>query len=450
MEFVLSAILVCLIVVGVGCFRSPNVAIGIGACLSFAFPQWLPAPILTSEFRLPIAVGLFCLGYYCFHPGSHFRTALNRLDYILLVFVIIGVVADFWNDGVRLWVVVYAYAEWCVPFLLGRLSFCLGRDLRLLVLVTTGVGLLVSIGAIVESMMEINAFELFFGERPSDLPKYLPRFGWQRAFGPTENPIFLGTLLVVLFPWTCFYVFGSLQTGKNWPLMAIGIHLLGIVATISRAPILAVCLFPVVAGYVMWRRLRLSIAVSACILLLVAIFNWSSLKQELIELGGENVARNGTPIIVDGEKVSYSNVDHRFLLWKVYRKAIQEAGLLGYGTDRTSTFPPNVPMDGNSDLKALQSLWCIDNHYLLLILRFGYLGVIAWFVLVVVTAVEFARLSQRSTDLSMLFILASGMVVAVAFIQMTVWMPIDYGYAFIWMIGMASGALAANKAGIEL
>jgi O-antigen ligase len=130
------------------------------------------------------------------------------------------------------------------------------------------------------------------------------------------------------------------------------------------------------------------------------------------------------------------------LLWKVYWKAIEGAGMLGYGTEQTSTFPPNVPMDGKSDLKALENLWCIDNQFLLLLLRFGFCGMLLWIGLLAVTAVSFGKLSQRPSEISMLYCILCGTIVSIGFIQMTVWMPMDYGFALTWTIGLAAGASA--------
>ncbi len=440
MAYPLLILAVFLSVAYVGYFRGPRVAIAIGTLISIALPQWIRSEYLPEDFRLPIAVGLVCLGYYCLHPKAEYRTKLTWVDYAFIAFVVSGVISDFWNDGIRWWVLASAYGEWFVPFLLGRLSFCQARDMRLLARVAMIIGVFLSLAAVVESSIHINLFESLFGERHSDMPKYLPRFGWQRAFGPTENPIFLGALLVVLLPWTIFFALHSARLGKVWPIPMIALHLLGILATVSRAPILSVAIIPVVASFLLWSRWRIPIASVAVALSILAILNWSMLKQELIDLGGENARSAGQMIMVDGQAIEYSNVDHRFLLWRVYWKAIEGAGVLGYGTDRTSTFPPNVPIDGKSDLKALENLWCIDNQFLLLILRFGFCGMLLWVWLLVMTAITFGNLSQQPSDVSLLYCMLCGTMVSIGFIQMTVWMPIDYGFALTWTMGLAAGA----------
>jgi O-Antigen ligase len=442
MAYPLLILAVFLIVGVVGYFHGPRFAVGVGAILSMALPQWIHYEHLPQDFRLVVAIGLVCLGYYCLHPKAEYRTSLTWVDYTFIAFVLTGVVSDFWNDGVRLWVVVSAYGEWFVPFLLGRLSFCQAKEMRWLASIAMFVAIFLSIAAIIESSIRVNLFELMFGNRPSDLPKYLPRFRWQRAFGPTENPIFLGTLLVILFPWTIFVALRSVPIGKFWPIPMIAIHFLGILATVSRAPVLSVAIIPIVMCYLLWSRWRVSIAGVAIVLSILSILNWSLLKKELIDLGGERVRSTGEMITVDGQTIEYSNVDHRFLLWKVYWKAIEGAGALGYGTEQTATFPPNVPMDGRSDLKALENLWCIDNQFLLLLLRFGFCGMLLWIGLLAVTAATFGKLSQRPSEISMLYCILCGTIVSIGFIQMTVWMPMDYGFALTWTIGLAAGASA--------
>lgn len=434
-----------MVVATIGYFRGPNSAVAVGFIVSFAFPRWIASDYLYEDFDIRVAVGLLMLGYYCVHPKSVFRTNLCYVDFLFLALVCCGLASDFWNDGFQFWTVALAYCEWVVPYLLGRLAFHRQTDIKLLVAAVTGVSLIIGTCAIVESSTTVNLFELLFGERPSDLPKYLERFGWQRAFGPTENPIFLGSLLVILIPWTFSFTVAAIREHQRWPLILPVVHFLGICSTISRGPIFGFFVFFAVVSLLSWNRLRAPLLIILSIAVAGIPFQWNELRRDIRELGGDETNIPAATITVDSQKVEYSNTDHRLLLWSFYKKAILNAGCLGYGSERTSTFPPNVPMDGKSDLQAFEKLWCIDNQYLLFILRFGFCGVALWIGVLVAAAVAFAHLGCMSIEQAFLFKLLCGAIVAAAFVQFTVWMPMDYGIALIWTIGLSAGGLTSYR-----
>jgi O-antigen ligase len=155
-------------------------------------------------------------------------------------------------------------------------------------------------------------------------------------------------------------------------------------------------------------------------------------------------------VVIDGQRVAYTSTLHRIYLWKVYGKAIRQAGLLGYGSDRTSVFPPIVPMGGDHDEEALKKLWCIDNQYLLLLLRMGWLGMSAWILVLASAGYAASRLAIAAEEASRFFWGAMlGSIAAATLVLITVWMPHDFGFLLLWNVGAVSGAYSQWLTGDE-
>ncbi len=102
-------------------------------------------------------------------------------------------------------------------------------------------------------------------------------------------------------------------------------------------------------------------------------------------------------------------------------------------------------MGGNNDITALKNLWAIDNEFLLLTLRFGYLGLTLWSIALILTIYNYSRLATRCPiDLRWFFLASASIVVGIIFIQCTVWMPQDYGFFLIWVMGGSAGLYNAH------
>jgi len=154
-----------------------------------------------------------------------------------------------------------------------------------------------------------------------------------------------------------------------------------------------------------------------------------------------------TKVIIDGKPVEYSGTMHRILMWEVYSNAMQRAGWIGFGTDRTSEFPPRIPL-GPTDVQTLKRLSFVDNEYILLDLRFGLIAVICFIVagLSVVAYFMLGALHQPAEN--SLFLASMGaMVLSVMLILLTVWLPHDFGFALIWTMGIGSGLRSAWQRG---
>jgi hypothetical protein len=149
---------------------------------------------------------------------------------------------------------------------------------------------------------------------------------------------------------------------------------------------------------------------------------------------------NKAKVVFDNETLSISSARTRLLLFEIYWKALMQAGFLGYGTDAVSTFPVNVPL-GRDEAEAIQKIWMVDNFYLLMTLRFGYLGLGAFLVVAACSLWQLLRVhdSNSSTSVGCFSAAALGSIIGVLILLWTVWMPGEIGFPLFWSFGLSTG-----------
>ena len=424
----------------------PSTAVGYVAVLALLFPTWLQSEIFGFEIDLRVASGIIALCVYCLHKRSVFNTKLVAVDFAVLMLVIVHVLSDFTNDGPSIVPLLIAYGEWIVPYLMGRLALQRWDDVERLVPIAVLVCVMLSLESVYESLSHQNVFEIIFGACP-DEKKYLFRSGIMRAFGPTMNPIYFGSLILGLMPWTIFAAWlGLNRNGSVWYMATPIITFIGIVCTMSRAPILST--IPLVITILAYTMPKWRITLLTTVIIFIAVFssNPKIVLDWMHRWTGDyhTQSESRAKIHINGEEVDYSSTLHRVYLFKVYGTAMRRAGLLGFGTVRTDEFPPNVPMGADHDVETQKRLWCVDNQYILYILRFGYLGLLC-FLATALTAMLAYRSIEHSNSRRQRFFAAamtSG-IVSTLLILLTVWMPQDFGYWLIWTIGGSAGMLSS-------
>lgn len=307
-----------------------------------------------------------------------------------------------------------------------------------------------AVSAAVESITEFNLFELPFGVRPMEgPPRDLSRWGIKRAYGPVMNPIYFGMLQMLLFPWTMYGAAAAMRkSGPRWWRVAPVVAGVGVCCTASRAPMLGLAVLLYASAVLLlphWRRILLGVGFAT---LLALVINYQAVLDGLNLTEGGTKAGRRQKIAVGGESVEYSSTMHRVYVIEVYSKAMGHAGLLGFGTDRTSEFPPRVPF-ASEHIQALQRLRSVDNCYILVILRFGLLGLFFFVSVGVTSVVAYARhawgegLRRGALAAGM-----AGAMLATMAAFLTVWMPHDFGFWFLWCAGAAGGLhahLGANR-----
>lgn len=419
-------------------FRGPSIAVGAVALLSCLVPTWCKTELLGFPLEVRLAATIGALSCYLLHPQSKYPLRLGIIDFLMLLLLTLNVLSDSLNDGFTWKIFARIYGEWCVPYFAGRLAFQGNGALRNLAPYGLFVAIVLCTFATVEAITAIHPWELIYGQRLDDrIPRTMIRLGLQRAWGPCEHPIYFGMMLLLFLPW----LFRSLHVKAGHLLIRLGVSIvgpLGVMATVSRAPILLLSVYPIVFAYFSYPKARMYLVV----LIIASIIGGFAAKDQVLTLlhdfGGEKLNGSAKQIIVDGQKVEKTSVMTRVYLLQVFRRAVVRAGVFGFGTESVSTFPVRIPV-GPEDSSALKNVWAIDNTYLLLTLRFGWFAGIIFFGAIVMSGYSWIKRTaiHHERDIATCVYLGAALF-AVALGLFTVWMPQDISYPLLFLMGGAS------------
>jgi hypothetical protein len=163
-------------------------------------------------------------------------------------------------------------------------------------------------------------------------------------------------------------------------------------------------------------------------------------REQVLDLLGSyagEVETGQDTVRIFGVEYDYTGTRHRDLLLLAYEDAINQAGLIGYGT----TFQ-DIPLDPYMDPR----FGSIDHHYLLHYLRYGALGTAAFVALAAAGAWNLGRAAQaRDGPLSDLAAGLFGGFIAVAIMVRGVAFSFDFAAMWLFVAGLAA-SLRANRA----
>lgn len=421
----------------------PQKAIGAVVLLCCLVPTWVRIDFLGESLDVRLAVSIFSLLAYCLHPAATFPWRLGLLDASMLMLVLVNLFSDVENTGWSWMIPIQAYAEWVIPYIAGRLALHDLGNMKFLAPFGLAVAVVLMVGSVFESVTWLHPWEWVYGERLYDgIARDSQRWGFLRAWGCCAHPIFFGVLQVAMLPWVFLTLFQCRRGGWNWILLLLPFFaLFGIAATGSRAPILAFLISASFSIFYLLPRIRIPFGIAIAALVIVVAIN----RDRVIELtrswGGEVVDRETNRVVVDEKEVVMSGTLSRLHVLKMYRRAVIRAGWIGFGSESVSGFPVNVPL-GPEDQTAIRKIRFIDNQYLLLTLRFGWLGVVFFTLALGLTVLAWlmrATVATSDEDQAMCVFFASG-VFSIAIAILTVWMPHDIGFPLIWIMGAASAS----------
>lgn len=424
-------------------FRGPVAALGTGCLISLLFPSWLKLEVLSESIDLRLATSATLLLVNVCHPRRRINWAFNGTDWCVFTLYFIHIVSDFWQDGLQPINFAKALFEWSIPYVSGRLAIQNPEDWRWLTRVAMVVVTIFAIGSTTEAVTQVNISSTVFGKRPADrTPYHMMRAGLKRAEGPTIHPIWLGMVQVLLLPWVisgCFRAFR--YDGSMWWMAVPLASICGIASTVSRGPILAAILVYYLTAALCSLNARKILIPLGFVALIFGFFAKDEIEAQVNDWGAKNW--NATlfdrQVELDGKLHTLTNVSVRRLMFKAYEPAIRQAGLLGFGSERTSTFPINVPL-GSDAKNAIKEFWTIDCEYLLLLLRFGWLGVLTFTLVGIFSTWNILHQSQFVSGQEKLFPYAVAATLIAALLTLAVeWMPHDYGYLYLWLCGVANG-----------
>jgi hypothetical protein len=302
-----------------------------------------------------------------------------------------------------------------------------------------------AVGRAFEAITALHPWEWLYGERDYDeISRTVQRWGVTRAWGCCAHPIYFGFLQVLFSPW--LFRLWHKQQVNPWLCALPLLGLIGVFVTGSRAALLAYLALPILGlvGYV--PKSRWPLLVITLVLSVIGIAQYQRV-MDLVTRWGETV--NTAPknqIIVNDQPVQMTGTMTRLYLLQLYRRAAYRAGWLGFGTEAVTGFPVNVPV-GPEDRQALSKVRYIDNEFMLLTLRFGWLGgaLFAFALgLAAVAWVQRSGFSLGSTSAACFY--AGCMFLTVGVGLLTVWMPHDIGFPLLWWMGGGGSKLLRRQA----
>ncbi len=421
----------------------PGRALGVVVVLSLLVPTWMVWQVAGLPIHMRVAAAVVGLIVYCLHPQATFNLRLNIVDFFGLMLLAVHITSDWTNDGFSWTVPLRAYGEWALPYLAGRMALQSIDDVHGLLPFVVAVSVFLAAISTIESVTRVNVEELAFGNRPVDqFPREASRLGLKRSFGPTMHPIYFGALQVLLFPWTLYAAARTRRgQGQRWWRWTPWFAGAGVFFTISRAPQLAVGVVVYVAAMLAKPHYRKWLFGVAAAGLFGGLIAWQSVLYVIHLMGGEQtVLEKFRPtFIIDGEKRQASSALQRVYFFDVYGLAMRRAGWFGFGTERTTGFPPRVPI-GQQHVETLKRLWTVDNAYILITLRFGYLGLTCFVCLGIAAIAKYMQMGWLPQVHGLVFFAGmAGTLLATMLVLLTVWMPHDFGFWYLWSVGTASG-----------
>lgn len=212
--------------------------------------------------------------------------------------------------------------------------------------------------------------------------------------------------------------------------------------TISRGPVLGIVVSLIVAGLLRFHRLCIGLMVTGALCTLAVLVQPESIRGATLWFARISGEREKPIALEDGLDVS-SNSLTRLLIGEYYWKSVTHAGMMRYGMTATDTFPPNVP-HVPFDQVTRKQFPIVDNTYILLALRGGWLLSLG-FVLVLVTAMfQFYGLEKQEPTLKVLSRMMTGAICAFALVVFTVYPDFHFMFVFLWTVGISSVRLDAE------
>ncbi len=435
---------------------SPQLALGIVNAIAFAFPAWImlrlfnaPADtVVGTGVDVKVAVGTATLLLYCFMPGRNFPFRLVACDYAMLVLAITHIVSDSYNYGFRWTDVFRAYAEWYVPYVAGRVASQKFEDAQIIVRTLAVIAVVLSAVAVCEAFTRINLMELWAGLRPVEgAYRAMERWGLKRSYGPYMHALYFGVIQCLLFGSTLYVAILALRKEAHaiWIFCPLA-SLAGIYCTGSRGPLLGAVILAAVVASILFPRVRIPAAIVGVCLAFAAVAKRDAVLSTLERWSGEASGRLRQTVEVGGQKQRYSGTRGRLLVYRVYGKAIAQAGLLGYGTDRVTGFPIRIPLSGEA-AELIRSMETVENTYVLVALRFGWIGLFALVSAIAISLFQWQRLrlGEREESRRLLTVCLGSATFATAVVLLSVWMPHEIGFPLVWTLGSSSGLFLANE-----
>ena len=423
-------------------------AIGVAMATSLLSASWFQLTVADAPLSVHSCVAAIMMIAFCFHSGKQIWSPLTVLDFLMAGLVIWHVVCDSFHSGFAPLLPFRAYGEWALPYVTGRFAVMHRGAIAQLAPFFAVVGAVIGVAACCEAILGINLWETLFVEVDDVIKTNRgKRYDlFYRALGPTRHPIMLSVLLMMLIPWTIAWKESALE---NWQKAgAIGSLVsivVGILSTISRGPVMTLGAGIAVAGATANRVFRWIMIAVVCIGSVIVFLRF----DDIISLLERSEGTNRSIVEFEDEQIIYSGTRNRLYVLQIYGPLVVRGGLLGFGTDATDSFPPNIP-GLPTDPRSRQRLGVVDNAYINVGLRFGIVGMailVAMVLFAIKTCVSLGpSASTYFYPAGSQFTLAMTVVmVAVGAEMLTVFFSYDYAFWFLLALGVVSGMQVRAK-----
>lgn len=330
-------------------------------------PTWYPIVRIGSlGITYDRVIGIPALLILMNASGRVWTNRLQFMDWVVMLAIVVDGVSLTNNQGLRPLALIQTPLPY-LPYLIGRFYMRTTSDRHLVIGGLVTVMVLTGGLAIFEAISRQN---LIYRLATGRMYHQEIRYGLMRAKVGAQTPLSLGTSLLLLMPWA-LAASRLAREGEGawwWRLGPKG-GLLAMIAAASRGALLASCVFPVADVFFRkpsWRKL---IVASLLIGGAAAYYSRDSLVDLLHSWSGSQQLQPGDirNVVIDGQTYEYTGTKHRLLLYKVYRVPMQLAGAFGFDTK----------YHGSVEKHLLYYFWSIDNGYIAIRMKRGYLGLLA-------------------------------------------------------------------------
>ncbi|MEM9364730.1 MAG: O-antigen ligase family protein [Planctomycetota bacterium] len=421
-----------------------SAALGVAIPLTMLSATWFHLDVAGQDLDARTLAAIVMLALLAYPMGRRIIRPWFVLDWILLGIIVWHVVVDTFHSGFSVGRPFVSYAEWALPYAAGRYAMLHPHGMRWLARVLVSVGCVISLAALIEAFSGQNVWETLFLPVDDLVTRTTGiRFNLvYRAIGPTRHPIFLGILFMVILPW-CVVLWEDTQLASQRGLViAAAIFLaIGMLATVSRGPLLTTLVALVTAIAVRYPITRWPLAGVAVVMVSLAV----TFQAQLLETFDSQLKgrQHSKVVVLDGEQEVFSSSRNRVFVVRIYGPLALKGGPLGYGSTATSTFPPDIPGLPASD-ESREILGIVDNAFILQTLRLGWMGgvlVVALFLGGIVTAFSLMRTADTFLmPCSAAVLLAMGcMLIAITLQLLIVFWAYDFAFWVLFQIGTLAG-----------
>jgi len=217
-------------------------------------------------------------------------------------------------------------------------------------------------------------------------------------------------------------------------------------SSLSRGPILGVVVALLTAGLLQWKKVLFSL-VAVCGIAVCVLVARPDILEPATRWFGQVSGERERAIVLDRNQDNmqvHSSSMSRVLLLQHYWKAVRHAGMTGYGMTATNGFPPNVPFVPIDQLTG-KPYPLVDNSYVLLTLRGGWMQCLAFVLLHAAAIFQFSLMNRRDSSLTSFSRLMIGAISAHSLVVFTVYPDYDFMFVFLWTVGISSVAFRTDS-----